>query len=448
MTAPILIIFGITGDLSKRKLLPALYHIFSQGLIPPETKIIGVSRHPLNIDELLSSIELCVLAKDKVCDPSILKLLRQAIDTFKLDPSKPEDYKLLQQKLDNIDTEKTKKMLFYMSIPPSAYAPIVDNLGKVGLNHERCRLVLEKPFGYDLQSAKELITLADKSFSEHQIYRTDHYLAKETAQNLLTFRLYNPIFSTLWNAAHIESVHIRAIEKINIEGRKDFYENTGALRDLIQSHLMQLLALSLMDLPSNLSSDQIHKSKQDFLEQLMPADPALALRAQYDSYTREVDNPKSSVETFVRLHLKHASSRWQGVDIILETGKALNLKDTSITVKFKTPANHPNNNLHFAIQPDEGITLDLVVKEPGFAGHIINKSLSFDYKKSFLAQQHIDAYERVIIDSINGDQALFASAGEVLATWHVLQPLLDAWQKEGAGGLVLYPNGSTPSEII
>lgn len=447
MGAPILVIFGITGDLSKRKLLPALYHLFSQQLFPSDIKIIGVSRKKLLIDDLLESVELCVSEVDNVCDPVVIGRLKSALETFKLDPADKADFILLKKRLGKLSATKEHEYLFYMSIPPSAYGPIVENLGAAGLNSKNCRLILEKPFGYDLQSAEDLIKIVNASFSEDKIYRTDHYLAKDTAQNLLTFRLYNPIFSTLWNAQHIASVRIRAVEQIGIEGRSEFYEQTGALRDLIQSHLLQLLALSMMDLPADLSSEQIHRSKQYFLEQLLPADPANATRAQYSTYCQEVNNPDSLTETFVRLHLKHSAERWQDVDFILETGKALASKDTSITIEFKTNHEHPSNNLHFQIQPNEGISLQLVVKKPGLANTMAHTALTFEYETAFKASQHIEAYERVLLDAINGDQSLFASSSEVLATWRILEPLLENW-KTNNDGLKLYRSGADPSTII
>ena len=448
MSAPVIIIFGITGDLSKRKLLPALYHLLSEGLLPTDTKILGISRRPLNVNELLGSVELCVLEKDNVCNPEGIKRLRDAMEAIQLDPAKPQDFKNLQAKLDEYDatTSDKRERLYYMSIPPDAYAPIVEQLGKQKLNDSRSRLLLEKPFGYDIASAEELIKIVSAHFKEDQIYRTDHYLAKDTAQNLLTFRLYNPIFSSLWNSQNIKRVHIRAIEEIGIEGRAEFYEHTGALRDLIQSHLLQLLALSLMDLPADLSSDQIHRSKQYFLEQVMPAHPKQAVRAQYATYTQEVKDTESTTETFVRLHLKHSAERWQEVDIILETGKALAKKDTSITIEFVTTHDHPSNNLRFQIQPNEGISLELVVKEPGLKTTMVHKSLTFDYETAFKADQHIDAYERVLLDAISGDQSLFASSNEVSATWRIIQPLLDDWKKDSKD-LKLYRVGAQPETI-
>jgi glucose-6-phosphate 1-dehydrogenase len=439
--APVIVIFGITGDLSKRKLLPALYHLLSQELLPEDTKIVGISRRPLTPEELLSTVELCVLEKDNVCDPVGLKRVEAAIQTYQLDPGKPEDFRRLSELLASFDGHTKRKRLFYMSIPASAYPPIINNLAAAGLNEERNRLLLEKPFGYDLTSAEKLIDVLSKDFHESQIYRIDHYLAKETAQNLLAFRLHNPIFIPLWNSEHIQHVHIRALETINIEGRKDFYERTGALRDFIQSHLMQLLSITMMDVPADMSSQAIHAAKQSFLEQLLPADPAQAVRGQYDSYRQEVGKPDSNVETYASLRLRHGSERWQHTGIQLETGKAMDKKTTDIIVEFKTPHERRRNSLIFRIQPGEGISLDLVAKEPGFDDRMHHAALDFRYQETFKDKQHIDAYERVLMDAVRGDQSLFASDREVLATWRVLQPVIEAWAADGKG-LMTYEAGS------
>lgn len=449
MSAPVLIIFGITGDLAKRKLLPALYSVMSQNLLPPDTKIVGVSRRPLDIDELLGNVELCVLEKDNVCDPEGIEHLRNSIESFQLDPHSAEDFTRLSHHLDDLDGTEAlsrRERLYYMSIPPDAYAPIVAQLGANNLNDDRSRLLLEKPFGYDSASAAQLISLISGHFSASQVYRIDHYLAKETAQNLLTFRLYNPIFSSLWNAQHISRVEVRATEKIGIEGRSEFYEKTGALRDLIQSHLLQLLAITLMDLPASMTSGEIHRSKQYFLEQLQPADPSEAVRAQYEGYRKEVGNDQSAVETYARLHLRHNAERWQGVDLILETGKSLVEKQTSVTIYFKTGQQHSSNNLRFQIQPNEGITLDLAVKKPGINNSVSHAQLNFDYQKFFADNQQVDAYERVLMDAVRADQSLFSSDEEVIATWRTLQPIIDAWSIN-ADGLGAYAVGADPDTI-
>ncbi|HSX47781.1 MAG TPA: glucose-6-phosphate dehydrogenase [Patescibacteria group bacterium] len=424
---PIIVIFGITGDLSKKKLMPALYHMLSENMLPEDTKIIGTSRKPLEKQTLLSDIELCILDKDNACDKEGLAKLSNSLQTFQLNPDNLDDFQTLKQLITKYDNSNSKIHMFYMSIPSSAYEPIVSNLAKSDFNGSNTRLLLEKPFGYDIESAKRLIEEVDKAYSENQIYRIDHYLAKETAQNLLTFRLHNPIFSTLWNSHHIKSINIRALETIGIEGRANFYEQTGALRDFIQSHLMQLLSIVMMDLPSDMTSEAIHSTKINFFNQLKPADPKLAIRGQYDSYREEVKNEKSNVETYAKLVLEHESELWRGTKIILETGKAMSEKTTDITVEFITSKESNHNNLIFQLQPNEGISLDLIVKEPGLENNMHHTALEFRYDHIFKNYQYIDAYERVLLDAIHGDQSLFASDKEVIATWQVLQPILDYW---------------------
>ncbi len=439
---PVIVVFGITGDLSKRKLLPALYHLLKQSELPEDTKIVGISRRPLSIEDVLNTVETCVLERDKTCDPVGLEKVRAALRTHQLDPDNIDDYHSLKQLLDSFDNDGPRERLFYMSIPAQAFKPLVKRFAEVGLNGPQSRLLLEKPFGYDVASASELVQIVNQDFKPTQIYRIDHYLAKETAQNLLAFRLHNPIFSPIWSAAHIQRVRITALETIGIEGRASFYEQTGALRDLIQSHLMQLLSITLMDLPTDMSSQAIHLSKQHFMEQLRPVDPADAVRGQYEGYREEVGNPDSTIETFARISLSHSAERWQGTEIILETGKGLAEKKTEITIEFKNPHERRRNNLTFYIQPNEGIGLDLVVKEPGFANRMHHTSLGFRYEDTFKDTPHVDAYERVLMDAVRGDQALFASDREVMATWQVLQPVLDAWHDSDIG-LQYYDLGSS-----
>jgi glucose-6-phosphate 1-dehydrogenase len=439
--APVIVIFGITGDLSKRKLLPSLYHLFERGLLSSDTQIIGTSRKELTKEDLLHNIETSVSAIDEACKPETLAMMASSIDTIQIDPEKQTDYKMLKAKLDNLDQKEKRGRLFYMSIPPTAYAPIIKHLSSVGLNTDQNRILLEKPFGYNLASAQEAVSLVSHAFSEEQIYRIDHYLAKETAQNLLAFRQHNPIFVPLWNNQHIECVHVRQFETIGIEGRANFYEQTGALRDMIQSHLMQLLALTLMDIPEDMTSESIHKAKLGFLEQLDLADPKMSKRGQYENYRSEVDNLSSNTETYVRTELSSQAEHWKGVELILEHGKAMNETIADITIAFKSPRERRRNSLTFTIQPNEGISLDLVVKEPGLTNDMKHTALTFRYKDVFSDAPTIDAYERVLMDAINGDQSLFASDAEVLTTWRILEPLLDAWT-DNDHGLIIYPTGT------
>ncbi len=448
----VLVIFGVSGDLAGRKVLPALYHLLKDRLLPENIKIIGTTRQSLTKSDILKRVELCVLETDNICDPIVLKRFNQIFEVIKLDPVKETDYLHLKEYLDAIEEQAGMcfNRLFYLSIPPQIYMPIVSMLGQTKLskscahNKAKGRLLIEKPFGYDLKSAKELIKQTDKHFSEQQVFRIDHYLAKETAQNILTFRKHNPIFNDIWNNQLIRSVYIRALESIGIEGRVSFYDNIGALRDIIQSHLLQLMAITIMDLPSDMdSSKQIHAQKLKLLNKtrLEKLNNASLVRGQYKTYKQEVNKPDSATETYVKLTLNVKTKRWAGMPIILETGKALESKTTDIILDFAQPNEQDKNQLTIRIQPREGIDIKLLVKKPGFDNRIQEVGMDFDYNKAFGNSNHPDAYERVIIDAIKGDQSLFTSSAEIIRSWQILQPILNRWQYS-KDDLVIYLNGS------
>ncbi len=439
-SAPVIVIFGITGDLSKRKLLPAVYHLFHKKLLPTGTQIIGTSRSPLSKADLMHLIEGSLNDRDEACEDEALNQLNASIDTVQIDPEKLSDFQKLKDKLDDLDNNANHSRLFYMSIPPSAYGPIISNLKATGLNSEANRILLEKPFGYNLTSATEAVKLVGSAYQAEQIYRIDHYLAKETAQNLLSFRLHNPIFVPLWNNGHIDSVHVRQFETLGIEGRVNFYEQTGALRDMIQSHLMQILALTLMDVPENMTSKAIHAAKLKFFASLQEARPTKAIRGQYQTYRQEVGKD-SNVETYVKLELSSQLTAWQGVPLLLEHGKGMNRTLADITIAFKSAGERRRNSLTFQIQPNEGISLNLLIKEPGLTNNMTHTALDLKYKDVFKSAHTVDAYERVLMDAVRGDQSLFASDEEVLTTWRILQPLLDTWA-DNDEGLRIYPNAA------
>jgi glucose-6-phosphate 1-dehydrogenase len=451
----IIIIFGVTGDLARRKVLPALYHLIKDGLLPEKTRIIGTSRKQINTDDLIKDVELCVTEEDKVCDPVALKKFYSFFEVIKLDPVELNSYQQLKQRLDEYDEQQgvCSNRLFYLSIPPQVFGPIVRLLGESGLgqscNHgtAQSRLLVEKPFGYDLNSATELINDTAKYFKEEQIFRIDHYLAKETAQNILTFRKYNPLFNTVWHNRLISKINIRALEKLSIEGRVNFYDNVGALRDLIQSHLLQLLSLITMELPDDINnSDQIHLNKLKLFNSIVP--PTVeqidenVIRGQYASYRQEVANSRSNTETYVKLQLEINNQRWKNVPITLETGKALDSKQTDITIDFGESEREGNNQLTIHLQPNEGIGIGLYVKRPGLDNTIQVADMDFSYRATFDDHGHPDAYERVLVDAIKGDQSLFSSSDEVIRSWQILQPILDRWQQ--TDDLITYDVGILP----
>lgn len=454
----IFVIFGITGDLAQRKLLPALYHLIKDGLLHEHTEIVGLSRREISDDELIDKVKLCVLEADNICDASVLAQFKKHLRLARVDPVNSDDYQTLHQTLDDIETKHGMCMnrLYYLSIPPQVYAPVIANLGAHGLNkgcqHHNAvsRLLVEKPFGYDRASAEELIEETARHFHEDQVFRIDHYLAKETVQNILVFRAQNPVFASLWDKQHIASIELALSEQIGVEGRAGFYDNVGALRDVVQNHLLQLLALVAMELPKSLGDSQaLHTAKQKLLESIPPLDmrTSKVIRAQYEGYREEVMNPHSATETYVSLELGIDTPRWQDVPIRITTGKALASRHSTIVVTFGAPeAPDTSNKLTFRIQPNEGIDVELIVKRPGFDDKTELVQMDFSYHGAFGTPHHPDAYERVLVDAVRGDHSLFASSEEVLASWRILQPVLTAWE-QGSTDLLTYKPGSSGPKI-
>lgn len=447
-----LAIFGITGDLAQRKLLPALYHLAQADELPEQLRIVGISRRDVSLDDVYKQLRDFV--GDDSYDMAIEQRLKDHTEMRQMDLVNREDYVALLQRLQEIEQElgPDGSRLYYLSIPSQAFTPIIRLLGETGHNAplpggaDAPRLLIEKPFGYDLASARELIEVLGEHFGEGQVYRIDHYVAKETVQNILTFRFYNPLFESIWNNKHIDRITVTAHEKLDIEGRANFYEQTGALRDLIQSHLLQLLAITTMERPAKLESEEIHERKQALFDAIRPI-PAnevadMAVRGQYDGYRAEVNNPDSVIETFASLQLWIDNDQWTGVPVVLETGKALNEKRTEISICFRQPDDieGEQNKLTFRIQPSEGITLKLQVKRPGIKTITDGAEMDFDYARAF-DMRPAEAYERVIVDAIRGDQTLFASSAEVVRSWEIIENVLQQWSRN-AEGLLPYAKGS------
>lgn len=421
-----LVIFGITGDLSHRKLLPALAAIKAVGQLPADFKVFGISRRQ-------------VTTKDVLTDEC--RGLESLVEVHTMDVGARNDYQKLKARLDT----HRGQIIFYFAVPPQAVLAIVRNLGEVGLNGPHTKLLLEKPFGIDYVSAKKLIEEIGAHYKEDQVFRIDHYLAKEMAQNITVFLGSNTIFRDLWSNQFVESIEITAMEKIGIEGRIELWENTGTLRDFVQSHLLQLAALVLMKPCSDIFDfDEIPRRRLKALEALQPADPGTASRGQYEGYRAEVGNPSSSIETFARVKIESKDPRWKNVPIYLMTGKKFSNKFTAIRVRFKKTDEVASNLLIFRIQPDEGIEVDLWVKKPGYKRELQKLKLDFMYEQGTRLP---DAYEMVIVDAMRSNHSLFASSAEVLASWRVLEPLLKAWAASDKG-LKIYPSGSDVEKII
>jgi len=437
----VITIFGITGDLARNKVVPALFRLFQNDLVHEKTYLLGTSRHELDPKRVLDSLVRVLAAKNETPDDGALRRFEDRLSTLKVDTSGDDDYETLKARLDEIDglAGVPLQRYFYLSIPPAVFGPLVAGLGRHGLN-AGSRLLVEKPFGHDLDSARRLITETAEHFREEQLFRIDHYMAKETTQNILAFRSGNPLFRGIWNNRHISKIAITATEAIGIEGRANFYDGVGTLRDFVQSHLMQLLALTMMETPEDTpdgdTQEAIHSGKLAVLGSLLLAKPEDAIRGQYNAYREEAGNPLSTTETFASVTLFSGDPAWRGVPLRLTSGKALDEKLTTITVEFTG-----KNRLQFRLQPNEGITLTVHVKEPGLATDTVLTTMDFDYKTAFNLPETLEAYERVLIDALRGDRTLFATGEEVVASWRALQPILDAW-KSGGEGLCVYASGS------
>jgi glucose-6-phosphate 1-dehydrogenase len=423
-----LLIFGITGDLSVRKLLPSLKQIIATGDFD-SLEIIGVSRRQVNVNELLD---------ESIRDAS----LNNKVSIFTMDIAKVGDYHNLKE---HLDIQIDEQLLVYLAIPPQAAGQVVDMLGQAGINSSNVKLMLEKPFGLDLESARDMIERTEKYFSESQIYRIDHYLAKQMAQNVVTFRTQNALFSYLWSNQYIEKIEVVAYEKIGIEDRAQFYEQTGAIRDFLQGHLLQLLALTIMDTSGHFDMATIETSRLKALKSLKPADHSHAIRAQYEEYRSEVDNAKSCTETFVSVRLESSDEKWQGVPFYLSSGKAMDKKLTQIRVHFKKQSDAQTNCLTFNIQPHEGVDIALNVGSPDYDYTYETKHLAFRYPEDTILP---DAYEQVIVDAIRARKNIFPTGDEILRSWEILQPLLDHWSMCEPDTMQLYSKGSTAEDII
>lgn len=427
----ILVIAGISGDLSRRKLLPAIREIARTGVLPTKFHIVGITHTDISKKEILSGGDY--------------SLIEDMIEVYHMDLTNTADCAKLGEHLNKIDESfaTSSQRLFYLAVPPQVAPPIVEHMGESGLlKHTGTKLLLEKPFGTDLASAQDLVEHLKRYCTEDQLYRIDHYMAKEMAQNLVVFRTGNSLIKRTWNKDFIESIHITAAETIGIEGRAAFYEQTGALRDFVQNHLLQLASLVLMDVPGGHDWEDIPSLRLRALEALeAPQDVhAQVKRGQYEGYRDEVGNPDSSAETYVSMRLYSNAERWQGVPITLTTGKALSQKSTTIRIRYRrTDARHANE-LIMRIQPNEGVTLQMWVKQPGYDRVMQRLPLEMAYGSRFSGLP--DAYERVFVDAIRSDRALFTTSDEVLAAWRILKPVQQAWEMSD-DDLFIYKSGSS-----
>jgi glucose-6-phosphate 1-dehydrogenase len=454
----IIVIFGITGDLVKRKLFPAIYDLIKAHLLNESTKIVGLTRQNLTTDQILAELT----ADHQDYDKDSLDFFKDRFDVRTIDVSNTDDYKALKDYLDSAEDTlglcATK--IYYLSVPSQAQSTIIKNLGESGLNGKckhgeaETRLLIEKPFGHDLDSAKQLITETAEYFEETQIYRIDHYLAKETVQNISNFRFCNAVFESIWNHDHVARIEVSASELIGVEGRGAFYEQTGALRDFIQNHLLQIVSLLTMEEVDTNSSEAIHHAKLEVLNSIVRINSELvtehAFRGQYETYQDEVKVPDSFTETYAALELSIDNPRWQGVPIVVSTGKYLGKKSTTVKVTFKRQYKEEadlHNALVFRIEPDEGIDLELYVKKPGFDSELASNDMDFSYKRSFPDTSLTEPYSRVLVDAIRGDNSLFTTSQEIIASWKIVNEVLTSWSANGDGLIVYKNNSNGPTDM-
>jgi len=449
MLPTVLIIFGITGDLSRRKLIPSLWNLFIAGELPKQFRVIGFARRAFPIPALhtliLDSVGEGIANADETTRKSFLKIFSYRQGHF----DESRQYLALAKHVEEIENNFNTRSnrLLYLAVAPVHYEDIFEALRDSGIASSdsdkiNTRILVEKPFGRDIKTARALDKKLASFFDEKQIYRVDHYLAKETVQNILTFRFANFMFEPLWNKDGIEKVHIELLETIGMEGRATFYSSTGALRDVGQNHMLQLLAMVAMEVPKKFDAEHVRVKRAEVLRKIKPIEDITkqAVRGRYEGFSSENGVAgDSNVETYFALRTFIDNPAWEGVPFILESGKHLHKRITRITIYFK---NNPHtlcpvaesggcqNTLTFEVQPEEGITVCFWAKKTGFSSDIEKKELHFSYKDSFNTKYHIPhAYERVLFDSIRGDQTLFTSTDEVQASWNYITPILESWKK-------------------
>ncbi len=443
----VLTIFGATGDLAMHYLLPALVHMCEQGLLAKDFTLVCVGRRPFSTAHFVA--EIVLQNPGLKFSPKTLKTFQSFLHYYQGEFDDEKSFVGLKRLLADRDVGKghiCSNRLYYFATAPQYFEPLARMLKSQGLligcsEHQRTiRLLVEKPFGHDLQTAKKLNSVLRKFFLEEQIYRIDHYLGKETVQNLLVVRFANDLFEPVWNKNYIDHVQISGLESVGVKNRINFYDQTGATKDLVQNHMLQMLALIAMEEPKDLSSESIRTSKVKVL-QALPRFTAKTLatnlvRGQYKEYSGEVGKP-SRTETFVAFKTFINNPRWQGVPFYLRTGKRLNKKVTEISIHFKKKCalfgndQRANNILTFRIQPDESVQMQINNKVPGFGIQLHRGSLDFGYKTAFLTEIP-GAYERLLLDFIQGDQRLFIRSDEIEAAWKFVDSIVKKWNSKNA----------------
>jgi glucose-6-phosphate 1-dehydrogenase len=445
------IVFGGNGDLAERKLLPALFHRDLDGQIPPGARIIGASRTPFSDEEYRAFGREALTAfvaesdrKDEAVDRFLARLFYRQVDA-----RSETGWAELKSLLDEAGQDRIRA--FYLAVSPSLFGDLASSVKRHGLAHEKTRIVVEKPVGRDLASAKALNALIGEHFDESQVFRIDHYLGKETVQNLMALRFANMLYEPLWNSAYVDHVQITVAESVGLEGRAGYYDKAGALRDMVQNHILQLVCLVALEPPSAMDADALRDEKLKILRSLKRIDESniehLSVRGQYKAgasnggavkgYLEDLGEPTSDTETFVAIKAEINNWRWAGVPFYIRTGKRLSERMSEIVVTFR-PIPHSifegsaghvqQNQLVMRLQPDEGVKQWLMIKDPGPGGmRLRHVPLDMSFAESFHVRNP-DAYERLLMDVIRGNQTLFMRRDEVEAAWEWVDPILKAWE--------------------
>jgi glucose-6-phosphate 1-dehydrogenase len=475
----IVVIFGASGDLTARKLVPAVYNLAVDNLLPASFHLIGFGRKEMPDEEFRASQEEAVSKHSRrPCDESVWVGLRKHFHYVQGSYDTGADFDALRERIESIEKEEGKSFhtVFYISTPPNVFAEIVRGLGESGLAERHVdgvlasRCIIEKPFGRDLQSAHDLNQIINRHFREEQVFRIDHYLGKETVQNLLVQRFANSIFEPVWNREYIAHVQLTVAENLGVGSRAGYYDQSGALRDMIQNHTMQLLALTAMEPPVSLDPEAIRDEKVKVIKAIQPlcftdcycGGNCDVVRARYTEglvegetvpgYLQEDGVPETShTETFTAMRLMINNWRWQGVPFYLRSGKRLARRVSEIAIQFKRPPGvlfHGDqrldlspNTLAIQVQPDEGVALVMNSKIPGLQTRTQPVKLHFRYKTTF-GSNTPEAYERLILDALVGDSTLFIRGDETEGSWRLMTPILERWDADGNKGMGEYPAGS------
>jgi glucose-6-phosphate 1-dehydrogenase len=453
------VIFGASGDLTSRKLIPALYSLHVKGRLPPETRIVGVARTPFTHESWRQQLAETTqrFAGDEF-NAATWDAFAPNIYYHRGDIDQAQSFTELAKFLGKLEESAGAMRLYYLATAPTLYATAIAQLGAAGLADESSgvrRIVIEKPFGTDLASAETLNKSTHEVFSEKQVYRIDHYLGKETVQNLLVLRFANSIFEPIWNRRYIDHVQITVAEEVDVGRRAGYYDQAGVLRDMFQNHLLQLLMITAMEAPARYAAEFVRDEKVKVLRAIQPLGTAGiatdTIRGQYEGYLQaEGVAPGSQTATFAAIKLGIDNWRWSGVPFYLRSGKVMSCRTTQIVIQFRQPpimmfasgrcADHQPNRLVVQIQPAEGIQLHFQTKVPDGGMRLTTTDLAFEFAQEFHGALP-DSYQRLLLDAMNGDASLFARSDEVEVAWSIIDPIIAAWQSTGQPQLQAYPRG-------